>query len=78
MLIEAFQELSDANNTQVLLTTHNPALAGLINEEDLRLVTVDDHSNIVVLDKQQNILRRIADTLGMLPEPLKATSSCLC
>jgi putative ATP-dependent endonuclease of the OLD family len=71
MLIKAFQELADANNTQVLLTTHNPALAGLINEEDLRLVTVDDHSNIVVLDKQQNILRRIADTLGMLPEPLK-------
>jgi putative ATP-dependent endonuclease of OLD family len=71
MLIRAFQELSEANNTQVMLTTHNPALAGLIHEKDLRLVSSDAHGAIVVLDNQQNILRSIADTLGMLPEPLK-------
>ncbi len=71
MLIKAFQELADTNNTQVLITTHNPALAGLVNEDDLRLVTVDAHNNIVVLDNQQNIMRTIADTLGILPEPLK-------
>lgn len=71
MLIEAFQELADTINTQVLITTHNPALAGLVNEDDLRLVTEDGIHNIVVLDRQNNILRTIADTLGMLPEPLK-------
>jgi putative ATP-dependent endonuclease of OLD family len=70
MLIDAFKELADTNNTQVLLTTHNPALAGLINEPDLRLVTIQAGNNIV-LDQPQNILRIIADTLGMLPEPLK-------
>lgn len=71
MLINAFQELSEANNTQVFLTTHNPALAGLINESDLRLVTTNPHGEIVVLNRQHDILRTIADTLGMLPEPLK-------
>ena len=71
MLIKAFQELADTNNTQVLITTDNPALAGLVSEDDLRLVTEDAHHNIVVLDNQQNIMRTIADTLGMLPEPLK-------
>lgn len=70
MLIKAFQELSDTPNTQVLLTTHNPALAGLIAEDDLRLVTLNNN-NIMVLDKQADILKQIADTLGMLPEPLK-------
>lgn len=71
MLIKAFQELADTNNTQVFITTHNPALAGLVNEEDLRLVTEDALHNVVVLDNHQNIMRIIADTLGMLPEPLK-------
>lgn len=71
MLIKAFQELAETNNTQVLITTHNPALAGLINEDDLRLVILDAQNNITVLDHQQNIMRSIATTLGMLPEPLK-------
>lgn len=71
MLIKAFQELSETNNTQVFLTTHNPSLAGLINKGDLRLVTSNQHGETIVLDNQQNILRTIADTLGMLPEPLK-------
>lgn len=71
MLIKAFQELSETNNTQVFLTTHNPALAGLIKEEDLRFVTTNAEGDISVLDNQQNIMRSIANTLGMLPEPLK-------
>ncbi|MBV6420410.1 MAG: hypothetical protein DAHOPDDO_01652 [Ignavibacteriaceae bacterium] len=71
MLIKAFQELAETNNTQVLITTHNPALAGLVCENDLRLLTEDALHNTVVLDNQQNIMRTIADTLGMLPEPLK-------
>lgn len=70
MLIKAFQELADSDKTQVLITTHNPALAGLISENDLRFVTIENDINIV-LDNQQNIMKQIADTLGMLPEPLK-------
>lgn len=71
MLIKAFQELSESSNTQVFITTHNPALAGLVNEQDLRLVTENANHDIVVLDNQQNIMRMVAHTLGMLPEPLK-------
>lgn len=71
MLVNAFQELSETNNTQVIITTHNPSLAGLVNESDLRFVTEDPNHNIAVLDNPQNIMRAIANTLGMLPEPLK-------
>jgi len=71
MLINAFKDLADAENTQVLLTTHNPALAGLIHDKDLRLVILDAALNSTVQENPANIMRRIADTLGMLPEPLK-------
>lgn len=70
MLIKAFKELTSLNNTQVFLTTHNPALAGLIENENLKLVTTDENQNIVILSNQPNIFRQIADTLGMLPSPL--------
>lgn len=69
MLINAFQELADANNTQVFITTHNPALAGLVSEDDLYFVTTNAQGEIVV-DTGTGTLRRIADTLGMLPQPL--------
>jgi predicted ATP-dependent endonuclease of OLD family len=71
MLIRAFIELADTNNTQVILTTHNPALAGLVQESDLRFVTFNSDRNIIILSQSQDILRQIANTLGMLPEPLK-------
>lgn len=71
MLIKAFQDLADSPNTQVLITTHNPALAGLVNEDDLYFVTTDIQGAITIQTGQQYILRRIANTLGMLPEPLK-------
>ncbi|MFB9841113.1 ATP-binding protein [Mucilaginibacter ginsenosidivorans] len=70
LLIKAFRELSEADNTQVLITTHNPALAGLVNEDKLFFVT-EDNGEVVVKSKHASILRDIADTLGMLPEPLK-------
>ncbi|MBK7407298.1 MAG: AAA family ATPase [Saprospirales bacterium] len=71
MLIKAFQELAEADNTQVIVTTHNPALAGLVNETDLKLVTYDSNNNVAILSKDPEILRTIAKTLGLLPDPLK-------
>lgn len=71
MLVEAFKELSELKNTQVLLTTHNPSLAGLINLEDLRLVTCDQNRKVTILDDAEGILPIIANTLGMLPDPIQ-------
>jgi putative ATP-dependent endonuclease of the OLD family len=71
MLIKAFQELSETNNTQVFITTHNPALAGLVEPNDLFLVTSNAQGDIEILNNEPDILRRIATTLGMLPQPLK-------
>lgn len=73
MLINAFKELSEAENTQVLLTTHHSALAGLIPENSLRLVKKNSTGDIGVYnnDFQEDIIREISKTLGMLPDPTK-------
>ena len=41
-LIEAFIELSNAENTQILMTTHSPAIVKLLNFEHLKLLTIED------------------------------------
>ena len=41
MLINAFLELSHTENSQILLTTHTPALAGLLPLESLRFIEKD-------------------------------------
>lgn len=73
MLINAFIELSENENTQVLITTHNSALAGLIPENSLRLIKKDIHTSGVIISDHtvgDDIINEIAITLGMLPNPL--------
>lgn len=70
LLIEAFKELSNAPNTQVLLTTHTPALGGLIENSDLRLVTCDALNNVIIEEGTNAAYEKIAKTLGVLPDPL--------
>lgn len=44
LLINAFRELSQADNTQVLLTTHSSFIVKGLDFENLRLIKVDDQS----------------------------------
>ncbi|MFN4247185.1 MAG: ATP-binding protein [Flavipsychrobacter sp.] len=71
ILISAFQELSESENTQVFITTHNPAIASLVSEDSLYLVTVDLNGNTTIQSGHPNILREIASNLGLLPSPVQ-------
>jgi predicted ATPase len=70
LLVDAFLELAETNNTQVLLTTHTPALAGLLRTEQLRLVGRNIAGVISVRKGVDDVYKEIASTLGVLPDPL--------
>jgi predicted ATP-dependent endonuclease of OLD family len=55
-LIEAFKELSKTDNTQIILTTHSPAIVKLLDFEDLKLIRKDDDNNIEVVNIERNDL----------------------
>lgn len=66
-LIEALKDLSELDNTQVMLTTHSPALANMINPENIRFVKKQT-SGVISVQKGSNInIEEIAGTLGVLP-----------
>lgn len=66
MLIDAFKELASTGNVQVVLTTHVPALAGLIDAADLRLVRSQDGQPNVF--RGDSVLADIAETLGVIAD----------
>ncbi|OIR25180.1 ATP-binding protein [Bathymodiolus thermophilus thioautotrophic gill symbiont] len=41
-LIKAFQELSNTGNTQIILTTHSPAIVKLLDFENIKLIKKDE------------------------------------
>jgi putative ATP-dependent endonuclease of OLD family len=65
-LFNALVELSDNENTQVLITTHSPALAGLVNTDKLRFINRIEGLPVIQNGTEEN-LGTIAGTLGMLP-----------
>jgi len=71
LLVKSFQELSEADKTQIILTTHTPALAGMIKPDNLKLIKLDNGSP-KVFDQTNSIdiLKEIADSLGILPDPI--------
>ncbi|HTW80444.1 MAG TPA: ATP-binding protein [Terracidiphilus sp.] len=66
MLVEAFQELAQTN-CQVIITTHNPALARFAPPSSIRFI---DRSTGATLVHQggEDILDAVAATLGVLPD----------
>lgn len=67
MLVQALIEIAQKESCQVLLTTHVPALAGLLPIEGLRLVEKSDRKPKVSFGTT-DVLDRICETLGLLPE----------
>ncbi|PLY09215.1 MAG: lantibiotic ABC transporter [Arcobacter sp.] len=72
MLINAFLELSNTSNSQIILTTHTPALAGLLPLESLRFI---ENNNIEY--GTDEIFEKIADTLGILADPISKSAKAL-
>lgn len=68
MLMKALLALSNQPHRQIIVTTHVPALAGLIPIEGIRYVTKDEHGAPVVKMPDANVLKEAAESLGVLPE----------
>jgi len=69
MLIEAFMELSNTSNSQVMLTTHTPSLAGLLPLESLRFIEREGQDRTIQMGSDE-VFNKVADTLGLLPDPV--------
>lgn len=67
ILMDALLELADKDNCQIILTTHVPALAGTLPIDGLRYITDDDEGHIDVRVGDEDVLKIISDSLGVLP-----------
>lgn len=68
MLIKALLDLSILPKTQILVTTHTPALAGLMPITSLRYITKDETNQHVIAHADCNdILKSITEDLGIYP-----------
>jgi putative ATP-dependent endonuclease of the OLD family len=68
MLIDAFIELSEKQDTQIILTTHSPGIGKLLPVESLRLLTKKEADLIIYSHIDgDNIIEQIAKELGVLP-----------
>lgn len=76
MLIRAFIELSNTQNSQILLTTHTPALAGLLPLESLRFIEKDGDDRKVELGTEE-VFEKVADTLGILANPISKNAKAM-
>ncbi|GAB4198900.1 MAG: AAA family ATPase [Wenzhouxiangellaceae bacterium] len=77
MLIEALINLSLRPECQILLTTHVPALAGMLPLNSIRFVEKDQDNEPVVEEGTPDVLEKVADSLGVLPESEVASSKAV-
>ncbi len=68
MLMKALLELSTQPNRQIIVTTHVPALAGLMPIDGIRYVTKDENGIPFVKMPDNDVLKEAAESLGVLPE----------
>lgn len=76
ILMQAFMDLAYNTNSQVILTTHTPALGSLLPLESLRFIT-KDNGNRVVKCGEESVFKEIVDTLGILPDPITLNTKAL-
>lgn len=67
MLIRALLNLSSRTKCQILVTTHVPALAGLLPVDGLRFVEQTD-DGVSVSFGSDSVFERISESLGVLPD----------
>lgn len=68
MLLDAFEQLVEQGDCQVLLTTHTPTLARRIDRGCLRLITKKSGHPSVMFGSDDATLKAIVATLGVLPD----------
>jgi predicted ATP-dependent endonuclease of OLD family len=67
MLMNTLKQLSTANDRQILLTTHTPEIVKMVNKENLIFVQKSDDKSVIVQQNDGIELKKVADTLGILP-----------
>jgi hypothetical protein len=67
MLITALLDLSKLDNNQVLLTTHVPAVAGLVPLESIRLVSRNESGHPCIAYGAPGVYENVVSELGILP-----------
>ena len=55
ILIRAFKELAETNNTQILLTTHSPIVVKELKFENLRLISNEEQDKIITSIEKNNL-----------------------
>ncbi|WP_439815019.1 ATP-binding protein [Zavarzinia sp. CC-PAN008] len=68
LLVKALKDLAADNNTQVIITSHTPGLAGLLPSDSLRCVRKDTTGSSKVYLCSETELVDIANDLGVLPD----------
>lgn len=68
MLMRSLLTLANQPNRQIIVTTHVPALAGLMPIEGVRYVTKDERGIPIVKMPYADVLKEAAESLGVLPE----------
>lgn len=67
MVIETLLKISERDSHQVFITTHTPEIAKMVNNDSLILIEKDSAGTSYVVSEENNKIRRIANTLGILP-----------
>lgn len=67
MLIEALIELSNKENHQIIITTHTPEIAKMVNEYNLIILKKDENNNPSLIENKEDKLKAIVETLGIHP-----------
>lgn len=76
MLIKSFIDLANSADTQILLTTHTPALAALLPLESLRFIEKVNDVRIIQSGTEE-VFEKIAQSLGILPDPISKHTRAL-
>jgi hypothetical protein len=68
ILLESFKDLSAENGCQVLLSTHSPGFANYLPLDGFRFVSKQGDGSRIVHEGNEDVLPRIADALGVVPD----------
>lgn len=67
IIIESLKKLAQNKGRQILLTTHTPEIARMVNKENIIFIQKDDKNKRIVYHGDEIDIEILADTLGILP-----------
>jgi len=67
MLIETLLEMSSNERHQIIITTHTPEIAKMVNKEHLIFIRRNDKNEPFIEQDENAKIKGIIDTLGVLP-----------